>query len=203
MPRAPPGARRPAPGAQACASEQGEDDEKCQFEQGTAVEGDEPGDDGPDHQDGESGCRAADQGGDQQADRAGDLDDADRVGRASCGRPAPASTCGSVTSTTCRPRSTRSWPGAVREAITNVLRHSRSRHCSITVDRREGTVRLDIVNDRVAPRIAPDGRGLANLGERLRAAGGSIRAFEAGDGRFRVQAAVPQDVPAEVPEPIP
>ena len=38
---------------------------------------------------------------------------------------------------------------AVREGVTNVLRHSDARTCSITARRRGGTVRLEIVNDGV------------------------------------------------------
>lgn len=87
----------------------------------------------------------------------------------------------------------------VREGITNILRHSRPRHCLIVADRRRATVRLEIVNDGVAPSVEVDGRGLVNLGERLRAVGGSVRATEADGGRFRLEAEVPDSVP-EVPE---
>jgi two-component system sensor histidine kinase DesK len=65
----------------------------------------------------------------------------------------------------------------VREAVTNILRHSRASQCSIALSTSDG-VRLTISNDGVAPRtddpVLPGGagRGLANLGDRVTAAAG-------------------------------
>src|SRR5262249_57017313 len=49
---------------------------------------------------------------------------------------------------------------AVRESITNVLRHSQATACSVTAARRDGMVRLEITNDRARP-SAGGGAGLA------------------------------------------
>ncbi|WP_141583179.1 sensor histidine kinase [Actinomadura sp. WMMA1423] len=79
-----------------------------------------------------------------------------------------------------------------REAATNVLRHSSATWCEITVRSGRGEVRLEIVNDGAARRAAGDaGSGLAGLAERITAAGGAFQAGPAGDGTFRVAAAVP------------
>lgn len=79
-----------------------------------------------------------------------------------------------------------------REAATNVLRHSSATWCEITVRAGRDRVQLEIVNDGAARRAAGDaGSGLAGLAERIAAAGGAFRAGPAGDGTFRVTAAVP------------
>ncbi|TDD65909.1 two-component sensor histidine kinase [Actinomadura darangshiensis] len=79
-----------------------------------------------------------------------------------------------------------------REAATNVLRHSSATWCEITVRADRDRVAIEIVNDGAARRAAGDaGSGLAGLAERLAAAGGEFAAGAAGDGTFRVAAAVP------------
>ena len=87
---------------------------------------------------------------------------------------------------------------AVREGTTNMLRHSDATICSVTATRRprDGTVRLEIVNDGVrAPgpedQSAGGGTGIAGLTERTRALSGSVTAGRAPDGRFRLVVEVP------------
>ncbi|MEO3827842.1 histidine kinase [Actinomadura sp. B10D3] len=80
-----------------------------------------------------------------------------------------------------------------REAATNVLRHSSATWCEISVRTGRDGVRLEIVNDGAARRASAGGTGLAGLGERLAAAGGEFAAGPAGDGTFRVTAAVPAE----------
>jgi two-component system sensor histidine kinase DesK len=80
---------------------------------------------------------------------------------------------------------------AVREAVTNVLKHSTATFCDIsfrfTADEAELTVR----NDGVARRKAADlGSGLAGLSERLAAVGGAMTAQPTGDGQFLLRAVV-------------
>jgi two-component system sensor histidine kinase DesK len=74
----------------------------------------------------------------------------------------------------------------VREGVTNVVRHSRSTRCTITI----GTDWVDILdNGRGATTGA--GNGLTGLRERVEAAGGQVTAASAGGGsgwRLRVQA---------------
>jgi two-component system sensor histidine kinase DesK len=83
---------------------------------------------------------------------------------------------------------------AVREGVTNVLRHSQARACQITAGRRDGRAWLEVVNDGVTT-PAGAGSGLAGLAERARALAGSVHAQPSDDGRFRLLIEVP-----EVPE---
>jgi two-component system, NarL family, sensor histidine kinase DesK len=69
----------------------------------------------------------------------------------------------------------------VREGVTNVVRHSRARHCTICVTCEAGTVHAEIIDDggqrTEANATQHDiGSGLAGLTERVRAAGGQIEA---------------------------
>ncbi|MET9066612.1 sensor histidine kinase [Streptosporangium sandarakinum] len=78
---------------------------------------------------------------------------------------------------------------AVREAVTNVVRHSQATTCSISVSAHGGAVRLEVVNDRARGRAA-DGGGLTGLRERASGLGGSVVAERAGDG-FRLVMELP------------
>jgi two-component system, NarL family, sensor histidine kinase DesK len=84
----------------------------------------------------------------------------------------------------------------VREAGTNVLRHSRARWCTIEVVRRGGEVRMTVANDGVPPSAAPDAHssGLRGLDERLAESGGRLRTSVAG-GVFTLDAAIPVGAP--------
>lgn len=79
---------------------------------------------------------------------------------------------------------------AVREGVTNVLRHSQARACSIIAGRRDGRVVLEIVNDG-ARTPAGAGSGLAGLAERAGALSGSVVAGPVRDGRFRLLVEIP------------
>ncbi|NBE97446.1 sensor histidine kinase [Nonomuraea sp. KC401] len=80
---------------------------------------------------------------------------------------------------------------AVREAVTNVLKHSVATFCRITIRFTEDEAELEVRNDGVAERPGGDlGSGLAGLRERLAAAGGTVNAQPAGDGEFVLNAVV-------------
>ena len=83
---------------------------------------------------------------------------------------------------------------AVREGVTNVLRHSHARTCSIRVERQDGRTRLKIENDG-ALTPAGAGSGLAGLTERARAVSGSVTTDRTPDGRFELLVEVPEAVP--------
>lgn len=76
----------------------------------------------------------------------------------------------------------------VREAVTNVLRHSAPQQVSVALTRTAGTVTLVVVNDglRTAPRPSGPGLGLAGLAERAAQAGARLRTGVVGD-RFEVR----------------
>ncbi|HET9290128.1 MAG TPA: histidine kinase [Actinomycetes bacterium] len=84
---------------------------------------------------------------------------------------------------------------AVREGVTNILRHSEAATCSITARREAGRIRLEIVNDG-APPSAGQGTGLGGLAERARALSGSVSARRTRDGHFQLQVEVPQEAAA-------
>ncbi|MCZ2829080.1 sensor histidine kinase [Modestobacter sp. VKM Ac-2986] len=77
----------------------------------------------------------------------------------------------------------------VREAVTNVLRHSEAGDCTIELSTAGGEARLTVRNDGVA---GPTGRGsgLTGLRERLTGAGGTLETVRDGD-RFTVTATLP------------
>ncbi|MFE3455421.1 sensor histidine kinase [Nonomuraea sp. NPDC059194] len=70
----------------------------------------------------------------------------------------------------------------LREASTNVLRHSTASWCTIELARESGRVRMTVTNDGAKP-AAPDrhSSGLRGLRERLAEAGGTLRSGVEGD----------------------
>lgn len=87
---------------------------------------------------------------------------------------------------------------AVREATTNVLRHSEGSHCTIELRRHDDLIVLRVGDDG-APvrdvdvardRTSSDGTGLTSLRERFSAAGGDLDA-RPGDRGFTVTATLP------------
>ncbi|MEE8603292.1 sensor histidine kinase [Euzebya tangerina] len=62
---------------------------------------------------------------------------------------------------------------ALREAVTNVIRHADAQRCRITLDEAGATYRLEVADDGVGS-TEPDGNGLRGLRERIAAVGGSV-----------------------------
>ncbi|MEV0125578.1 histidine kinase [Streptomyces sp. NPDC050703] len=83
---------------------------------------------------------------------------------------------------------------ALREAVTNVVRHSGARRCTVAF-----TVRRTLAGPRLELRVEDDGRGgagaagngLTGLAERVAAVGGELDAGAAGRRGFRLAARVP------------
>jgi two-component system, NarL family, sensor histidine kinase DesK len=87
---------------------------------------------------------------------------------------------------------------ALREAVTNVVRHSGATTCVVALTADAGTAVLTVSDDGRGP--SPDqapGNGLTGLTERLVLAGGTLDTSRSGDGGFTLRAAVPVD-PAPV-----
>lgn len=82
----------------------------------------------------------------------------------------------------------------VQEALTNVVRHSGSRHARVRVRYADATVELTVDDDGPATRAEAggSGNGLAGMRERAAALGGTIEAGTRPDGGFRVRAVLPQ-----------
>lgn len=83
----------------------------------------------------------------------------------------------------------------LREAVTNVLRHSRATYCEIAAERSAGQMRLTIVNDGVTMGYRDtsphSGSGLGNLQTRLQAVDGALT-VDQDDRIFRLAARVPE-----------
>jgi two-component system sensor histidine kinase DesK len=86
----------------------------------------------------------------------------------------------------------------VREATTNVIRHSGAKRCWITFSRDPAHVQVDVVNDGWRVPQSPAGNGLRGLAERLAAVGGEVEATAQPDGGFRLRATVPTPVSADL-----
>ncbi|GLZ02885.1 hypothetical protein Acsp03_03520 [Actinomadura sp. NBRC 104412] len=80
---------------------------------------------------------------------------------------------------------------AVREGVTNVVRHSRASHCKITVAREGDRATLEIRDDGTPPDTFVPGNGLTGLSERLAGAGGSVDAGPLPGGGFRLAIRAP------------
>lgn len=102
----------------------------------------------------------------------------------------------------------------VREAVTNVVRHSGAARCEIRVEGTGERVRLSIADNgtgtdvQPTPSVRPNvgGTGLKGLKERLTAAGGSLEAGPTPRGGFLVTAELPTgaaELPTEAQEPPP
>jgi two-component system sensor histidine kinase DesK len=81
---------------------------------------------------------------------------------------------------------------AVREAVTNMVRHSGARHGAIRTSRRGGLAEVDVVDDGTSPATdATDGSGLRGLSERLAQVGGRLEAGSQPTGGYRLTATIP------------
>jgi len=78
----------------------------------------------------------------------------------------------------------------LREAVTNILRHSAAQRCAITLTGADGLVQLRVSNDGATPPGPAPGRGLANMRDRIAALGGDL-ATKDGGGTFVVVAELP------------
>jgi two-component system sensor histidine kinase DesK len=89
----------------------------------------------------------------------------------------------------------------LREAATNVLRHSGARNCSVSLTRRDGSRCLEVRDDGPGPgagqeaRAARGGTGLRGMSERLSALGGHLEVRPSPRG-FRLLASVPEEIAA-------
>ncbi|WP_345435871.1 sensor histidine kinase [Actinoallomurus vinaceus] len=90
---------------------------------------------------------------------------------------------------------------AVREGVTNIVRHSRARTAGISITRRDEGAVLQIIDDGSGPAATDDppdtgGNGLTGLGERVAEVGGSIESGPGPAGGFRLVVRAPLDAPA-------
>jgi two-component system, NarL family, sensor histidine kinase DesK len=89
----------------------------------------------------------------------------------------------------------------LREAVTNVVRHSGAKHCRISLTSQQDSVTLVVSDDGgghvssadqdAGPRAAAAGTGLRGMSERLSAAGGSLELRPDARPGFCLTATVP------------
>ncbi|MDQ6918438.1 MAG: sensor histidine kinase [Candidatus Dormibacteraeota bacterium] len=79
---------------------------------------------------------------------------------------------------------------AVREGVTNVIRHSQARRCSIRVERENGKIVLDVVDDGKGGKPSR-GSGLRGVAERAAVIGGALEAGPLPHEGFRLRVTVP------------
>jgi two-component system sensor histidine kinase DesK len=81
----------------------------------------------------------------------------------------------------------------IREAVTNVLRHSHALRCAITMRVDAGVLRLEVTNDGVPTPAGttPGGSGISNLTARIQAITGTLTANGDGPHGFTLVAEVP------------
>jgi two-component system sensor histidine kinase DesK len=85
---------------------------------------------------------------------------------------------------------------AVREGVTNIVRHSRARTATVVVRREGPTVVLEVTDDGRASVESVDGNGLRGLGERVALSGGTVEAGPRTEGGFRLTVRAPVTAPA-------
>jgi two-component system sensor histidine kinase DesK len=88
-------------------------------------------------------------------------------------------------------RSEEALAWGVREAVTNVLRHSRATTCTITTSLSDGRLRLEVANDGAPGGPVPSGGGLTGLAERASQAGGVCSAAPTATDGFLLTMEVP------------
>lgn len=80
---------------------------------------------------------------------------------------------------------------ALREAVTNVLRHARASRVEVELAREDGFAVLGISDDGLGG-VASDGHGLAGMRERLAAVGGALDIDSTAGGGTRLRLRVPR-----------
>lgn len=85
----------------------------------------------------------------------------------------------------------------LREAVTNVLKHSGARRCTVRLTRADGVARMQVTDDGRGAESTSGGSGLVGIRERIDLAGGTVEVSPGHDRGFELTIAVP--APAEIP----
>lgn len=72
----------------------------------------------------------------------------------------------------------------IREGVTNVIKHSRAQHCTLSISQQPHAIRLVLTNDGPAASNANKGNGLHGITERVAALGGTCEAGAGLKGGF-------------------
>ena len=76
---------------------------------------------------------------------------------------------------------------ALREAVTNVVKHSGARTCRIALDAAEGSTALDVEDDGRGPVGGGTGTGIEGLADRIHALGGTLEVGPSEGRGFRLR----------------
>jgi two-component system, NarL family, sensor histidine kinase DesK len=95
---------------------------------------------------------------------------------------------------------------SVREGVTNVIRHSRARHCLLRFRRDQGVIGMEVFNDRPGTEdtgmlCLGQGSGLSGLQERVSELGGTMEAgplLLKGEPHFRLCVELPMQPEGKV-----
>jgi two-component system, NarL family, sensor histidine kinase DesK len=79
---------------------------------------------------------------------------------------------------------------AVREAVTNVVRHAHAARCRLELKTLEGVCRLSIHDDGLGG-FQPEGNGLTGMRERVEALGGTLKRETSGGTRLQITLPLP------------
>lgn len=93
----------------------------------------------------------------------------------------------------------------VREGVTNVVKHSRARRCTVRLTSTEGHCGVEVLDDGRGAESAeqaagPGGNGLAGLSERVAALGGWYEAGPRPGGGYRLAVTLPVEKGASAPD---
>jgi two-component system sensor histidine kinase DesK len=79
----------------------------------------------------------------------------------------------------------------LREAVTNVVKHSSAHRCDVSLSRDNGMVRMSVADDGRGADSFSGGNGLEGMRERLVRAGGSFEVATGGGGGVKLRLAIP------------
>ena len=82
----------------------------------------------------------------------------------------------------------------LREAVTNVVKHSGAKTCEVRLTRDNGQARLDVNDDGRGATSLQGGSGLAGMRERVELVGGTLRVGSVNGGGLQLHVTVPQPV---------
>jgi two-component system sensor histidine kinase DesK len=80
---------------------------------------------------------------------------------------------------------------ALREGVTNIVRHSRAHHAEVLLSRHDGHVNLELLDDGGGCDGCEPGNGLRGLRERVEARDGSLESGSRTEGGFRLAVTLP------------
>jgi two-component system sensor histidine kinase DesK len=84
---------------------------------------------------------------------------------------------------------------ALREAVTNVVRHAEARRCNVSLKRNQSLCTLEVADDGCGA-AGPEGNGLRGMRERLEALGGSLRLLTSNGTRLIIDLPLASAAPA-------